>query len=248
MPETFYPGQRWISTPEPDLGLGIILEAANRRVVIAFPAAEEERTYAADRAPLSRVQFQPGDEINVPELPPMTVEDVQEHNGCLVYFAADNNGELQPIPEQILSAQIQLHSARDRLLAGQLDHTKRYELRVSTLEQRNRARANHSRGLLGPRVELLPHQFYIARNVAQRHQPRVLLADEVGLGKTIEAGLILHQQLLEERIQRVLILVPDSLVHQWLVEMRRRFNLNFSIFDEARCREIDPYRDDADSV
>ena len=248
MPETFYPGQRWISTPEPDLGLGIILEAANRRVVIAFPAAEEERTYAADRAPLSRVQFQPGDEINVPELPPMTVEDVQEHNGCLVYFAADSNGELQPIPEQILSAQIQLHSARDRLLAGQLDHTKRYELRVSTLEQRNRARANHSRGLLGPRVELLPHQFYIARNVAQRHQPRVLLADEVGLGKTIEAGLILHQQLLEERIQRVLILVPDSLVHQWLVEMRRRFNLNFSIFDEARCREIDPYRDDADSV
>lgn len=248
MPETFYPGQRWISTPEPDLGLGIILEAVNRRVVIAFPAAEEERTYAADRAPLSRVQFQAGDEINVPELPPMTVSEVQEHNGCLVYFVADSSGELQPIPEQILSAQIQLHSARDRLLAGQLDHTKRYELRVSTLEQRNRARANHSRGLLGPRVELLPHQFYIARNVAQRHQPRVLLADEVGLGKTIEAGLIIHQQLLDERIGRVLILVPDSLVHQWLVEMRRRFNLNFSIFDEARCREIDPYRDDANTI
>jgi ATP-dependent helicase HepA len=48
----------------------------------------------------------------------------------------------------------------------------------------------------------------------------VLLADEVGLGKTIEAGLIIHQQLLTGRASRVLILVPDSLVHQWLVEMR----------------------------
>ncbi len=248
MPETFTAGQRWISTPEPDLGLGIILEAANRRVVIAFPAAEEERTYAADRAPLSRVQFQAGDDINVPEQPPLKVREVQEHNGCLVYFAEDSNGDIHPVPEQILSAQIQLHSARDRLLAGQLDHPKRYELRVSTLEQRNRARAGHSRGLLGPRVELLPHQFYIARNVAERAQPRVLLADEVGLGKTIEAGLILHQQMLDERIKRVLILVPDSLVHQWLVEMRRRFNLNFSIFDEARCRDIDPYRDDANTI
>ncbi|WP_374962152.1 RNA polymerase-associated protein RapA [Spongiibacter tropicus] len=248
MPETFAAGQRWISTPEPDLGLGIILEAANRRVVIAFPAAEEERTYAADRAPLSRVQFQIGDTIDVPELPPMKVREVQEHNQCLVYFAEDAHGDVHPVPEQILSAQIQLHSARDRLLAGQLDHPKRFALRVSTLEQRNRARASHSRGLLGPRVELLPHQFYIAREVGGRAQPRVLLADEVGLGKTIEAGLILHQQLLDERIKRVVILVPESLSHQWLVEMRRRFNLNFSLFNEARCRDLDPYRDDADTV
>ena len=94
MPETFAAGQRWISTPEPDLGLGIILEAANRRVVIAFPAAEEERTYAADRAPLSRVQFQIGDTIDVPELPPMKVREVQEHNQCLVYFAEDAHGDV----------------------------------------------------------------------------------------------------------------------------------------------------------
>ncbi|MCK4708893.1 MAG: RNA polymerase-associated protein RapA, partial [Gammaproteobacteria bacterium] len=60
-----------------------------------------------------------------------------------------------------------------------------------------------------------------------------------GLGKTIEAGLILHQQLLNERAQRVLIVVPESLLHQWLVEMMRRFNLLFSVFDEERCEAID---------
>jgi len=61
----------------------------------------------------------------------------------------------------------------------------------------------------------------------------------VGLGKTIEAGLIIHQQLLNERAQRVLIVVPESLLHQWLVEMMRRFNLLFSVFDKERCDAID---------
>src|SRR4029434_10069647 len=65
--------------------------------------------------------------------------------------------------------------------------------------------------------------------------PRVLLADEVGLGKTIEACLILHRLILTGRVQRALILVPESLVHQWFVELLRRFNLWFHIYDEERC-------------
>ena len=64
----------------------------------------------------------------------------------------------------------------------------------------------------------------------------MLLADEVGLGKTIEAGMILQQQLFAEKVRRVLIIVPETLQHQWLVEMLRRFNLHFSLFDEERCR------------
>jgi ATP-dependent helicase HepA len=64
-----------------------------------------------------------------------------------------------------------------------------------------------------------------------------LLADEVGLGKTIEAGMIIHQQVLAGRAERILIVVPETLQHQWLVEMMRRFNLHFSIFDEERCIE-----------
>ena len=66
-----------------------------------------------------------------------------------------------------------------------------------------------------------------------------MLADEVGLGKTIEAGLILHHRLINGLSQRQLIIVPESLLHQWLVEMLRRFNLRFSIFDEDRCLAIE---------
>jgi ATP-dependent helicase HepA len=92
---------------------------------------------------------------------------------------------------------------------------------------------------------LIPHQLYLASEVSGRMVPRVLLADEVGLGKTIEACLILHRLLLTGRAQRVLILVPDSLVHQWFVELLRRFNLWFHIFDEERCDAIETANADA---
>lgn len=87
------------------------------------------------------------------------------------------------------------------------------------------------------RAGLIPHQLFIAQEVGRRYAPRVLLADEVGLGKTIEAGMIIHQQVLAGRAERILIVVPETLTHQWLVEMMRRFNLHFSVFDEERCVE-----------
>src|SRR5690606_30967996 len=111
-------------------------------------------------------------------------------------------------------------------------------LRYQTLHYNHAHRQSRYFGLAGPRVQLLPHQLFIAEQVSSRYAPRVLLADEVGLGKTIEAGLILHQQLLTGRVNRALVVVPTSLQHQWLVEMLRRFNLSFTLLDEARCQAL----------
>src|SRR5690606_30569118 len=88
-------------------------------------------------------------------------------------------------------------------------------------------------------IDLIPHQLYIAHEVSSRYAPRVLLSDQVGLGKTIEACLILHRLLVTGSISRVLILVPESLVHQWFIELLRKFNLWFHIFDEERCASLD---------
>ncbi|MDH5185180.1 MAG: RNA polymerase-associated protein RapA, partial [Gammaproteobacteria bacterium] len=121
---------------------------------------------------------------------------------------------------------------------------KWFDLRYLTLQQKNKLTNSPVRGLTGTRTSLIPHQLYIAHEVANRFAPRVLLADEVGLGKTIEAGMILHHQLLTERARRVLIVVPETLTHQWLVEMMRRFNLNFSIFNERRCLAMEASNED----
>jgi len=96
------------------------------------------------------------------------------------------------------------------------------------------SRPRRCAGLIGTRTQLLPHQIAIADQTAKRPHPRVLLADEAGLGKTIEAGLILHRQVLTGQAERILIVVPDALLTQWFVEMRRRFNLYFALFDQER--------------
>ncbi|MCB1079283.1 MAG: DEAD/DEAH box helicase family protein, partial [Verrucomicrobiae bacterium] len=107
------------------------------------------------------------------------------------------------------------------------------------LQNRHMARAHEARGLVGGRISLIPHQLFIANEVASRIAPRVLLADEVGLGKTIESSLILHRLHNSGRAKRILILVPDALVNQWFVELYRRFSLKFAIFDEPRALSIE---------
>ena len=124
-------------------------------------------------------------------------------------------------------------------MAGRIEPDVWFDLRYQTWLQGAAEARSPVQGLVGVRMGLIPHQLYIASEVAGRYAPRVLLADEVGLGKTIEAGLILHRLLLTGQVKRVLILVPEPLLHQWLVEMLRRFNLRFALFDEERFDETD---------
>ncbi len=155
-------------------------------------------------------------------------------NGLQYYLVTDDSGEEQLLPEPKISGNIELSSPSQRLLSGQIDRNRAYRLRIATLHFRYQSQQSSARGLLGSRTNLIPHQVYIAHEVASRFAPRVLLADEVGLGKTIESGMILHHQLQTAMARRCLIIVPDALLHQWLVEMLRRFNLPFSLFDQPR--------------
>ncbi len=231
-------GQRWISNTEAALGLGIVTQIADRRVTISFPAAGEERVYAISNAPLNRIAYNPGDSIKNADGVDYQVSEVLEHNGLLIYRVTETDGTEDILPELELDCFVHFNSPKDRLLSGQIDPLKFFSLRQDTLTYMRDYQESGGQGLLGPRVQLLPHQLYIADQVASRKAPRVLLADEVGLGKTIEAGLIVHQQMISGAADRVLVLVPDSLVHQWLVEMLRRFNLAFSVLDEALCQEL----------
>ena len=231
-------GQRWVSNGEAELGLGIIKSNSGRRIEVSFPAAGEQRTYATENAPLSRVVYPVGDRVKTDEEVSFIISARHDINGCYIYQGDDDLGNEISIHEMDLNSFVQFSQPQDRLFAGQIDKNRQFELRMETLAHQHQLQQTAVFGLMGARAQLLPHQIYIANQVSRRHAPRVLLADEVGLGKTIEAGLILHQQLITGRTQRALIVVPDSLVHQWLVEMLRRFNLSFTIMDDERYAAI----------
>lgn len=240
--QQFAIGQRWLSDTETELGLGVLIDVDERSISILFPKSDETRVYARNNAPLSRIVFNVNDEVQDQEGIKWVVESFDDRNGVIRYnvIRTLDNGEQEKkaLNETRIGAQIQLSKPLERLLASQIDYKEWYDLRIEAMQMQANMQTSPLRGLVGARVGLIPHQLYIAHEVGKRFAPRVLLADEVGLGKTIEAGLIIHQQLKTGRSERILILVPDSLQYQWMIEMRRRFNLNFSLFDLTRTASI----------
>ena len=243
----FIPGQRWISNTESELGLGLILEVSFKRITVLFLASDERRIYASDNAPLTRVSFAIGDTIESVDEEELTITRLIEKDGLITYVGLNSDGEEVHLEEIELNHHIQFNKPQDRLFTGQIDPSAWFLLRYATWLRLKQNQQSPVKGLMGGRTSLIPHQLYIAHESANRSAPRIMLADEVGLGKTIEAGLILHHRLINGLTKRVLIIVPESLLHQWLVEMLRRFNLRFSVLDEARCLE-DANIDDADEL
>lgn len=230
----FYPDQRWTSEGEPELGVGIVVETTKNRVAIHFAATDETRQYALGNAPLQRVVFKVGDTVVDTNKRPLVIERVQDNGELFLYIGKDG-----VLSEADLGDVTITHGVSERLFNGDVETPNVFALRRKTLEYDHQRRISPINGFVGGRIDLIPHQLYIAHAVSSRYAPRVLLSDQVGLGKTIEACLILHRLLLSGQASRVLILVPDSLVHQWFVEMLRRFNLWFHIFDEERCLALD---------
>lgn len=100
-------------------------------------------------------------------------------------------------------------------------HSCRQPFVASIAQQRAASRGMH--GLLSSVVEVHNHQVEVVRRVLEDPRPRYLLADEVGLGKTIEAGLVIRQYLLDNPAGHVLVIAPPLLRRQWVAELREKF-------------------------
>ena len=162
-------GQRWVSHADAQLGLGIVVDFEGRRVTLAFPAVGEERTYATDNAPLTRLRFKAGDHISTVDALELLVTEVHEQQGLLVYVGTDHHGKELTVSELELDAFVQLTTPQQRLLNGHFDKNTQFALRVATLMHADRLQRSPARGLMGSRASLLPHQLYIANEVGQRH-------------------------------------------------------------------------------
>ena len=127
----YQPGQRWISDSEAELGLGTILAQDGRLLTVLYPATGDTRQYALRNAPLTRVRFAPGDEVTHFEGWKMTVREVEESEGLLVYHGLTAQNEQRTLPETQLSNFIQFRLASDRLFAGQIDPLPWFSLRYT---------------------------------------------------------------------------------------------------------------------
>ncbi|MBY5775961.1 DEAD/DEAH box helicase family protein [Rhizobium leguminosarum] len=94
----------------------------------------------------------------------------------------------------------------------------------------------------------LPHQLYALNRAMSRDRIRYLLADEVGLGKTIEAGLILRELKLRGMAKRILVVAPKGLVRQWQAEMRLHFGENFQFIEPAELSAFRQWRNDEENL
>jgi len=231
-------GQRVLAEYEPELGLGIVVNVMGTRLVeVLFPGAEIARRYSQQNPPLRRLVLSEGQRAKAKNGHTITITERKEADGLFLYCGKAEDGKTHEVWEYELDHVIEDLNPLAHLLMGKWSPPKTFGLRERAWDFLGRSLAADVKGLVGPRVSLLPHQIYIAREVSQREYPRVLLADEVGLGKTIEAGLIFSSLKTLGRANRVLVLAPESLKHQWLAEMYRRFNEMFSVVDEERSEE-----------
>ncbi|MGA7439201.1 MAG: RNA polymerase-associated protein RapA, partial [Luteibacter sp.] len=130
----FEPGQRWISTAEPELGLGTILRVEGRGVQVLFAKAGVLRPYAVDSAPLVRAEFRAGQRVSGKGIA-FLVERVETREGLLVY-----RGEGRELEEGQLDDEQAMSQADDRLIGGRTDTNDKFDLRTEGLRRRAEAR------------------------------------------------------------------------------------------------------------
>lgn len=151
--------------------------------------------------------------------------EVKDRSGIVaVYSEAD----LEPLPSLVESKPSAKLSARDFHHLVQFRSRERFR----TACIRNLRQGGQLTALLSARINLHPHQAFVAGTVLDDRRKRYILADEVGLGKTVEAGIVIHELLSGNQHARVLIICPGTLTEQWFCEIYSKFGgLVFTLVD-----------------
>ncbi|HYG65601.1 MAG TPA: SNF2-related protein, partial [Thermoanaerobaculia bacterium] len=220
-----------------ELGPGIVREVRGRSVVVEFPEAAETGqvlSFAAGSDALIPLVLAPGRRARL-EGPDGTSEIVTIED-CEGGFCRLTDGrevaayDLWPLPAEV--------PPLERLVRGQVDGFEDFANRLDGIRLQRIRRAGGLGSFLGGRIRLFPHQLYAAERACQTNPVRWLLADEVGLGKTVEACLIMNRLIHTGRAGRTLVVAPETLVIQWLGELWRKYHQVFVLLDEKRLADV----------
>lgn len=183
--------------------------------------SEQLATYKATLAPNDRVRVPSHPELGVGEV--LRVAETAGFYQADVVFDTPSGRRLEVFPLDLLEKTGDLWQ---RLQQGSFDDPTFYRVKQIALDL---VHANSGGELSSSRVNLLPHQILLVHDLVAKSERRILVADEVGLGKTIETGMLLRELHARHEAERVLIVTPAGLVKNWQNELRECFRLHFSI-------------------
>lgn len=176
-----------------------------------------------------RVTF-PGGEGEI-----LKVEERTDRPDLLIIRTEDNKVKEVPADKKGVEP---LADIADKLASARFDTATRFNLLKKSVELDLAYKFDRFISLTGNRIDITPHQVEAAHEILTSHDQRYLLADEVGLGKTIEAGIIIEELMARGRAERVLIVTPASLKIQWQEEMKEKFDQDYVIYDRDYVSSI----------
>jgi ATP-dependent helicase HepA len=216
----------------PDLGVGRVVSVEPRAVVVEFPRAGTTLRVAVGSEALVLVSLEPGRRVRVSSDGVERSIEALLPDGRLVLAEGGTVHPHEVWPVQLEGALL------DRLAAGDVDELAAFANRLDLLHLLALREAGGLGSFLGGRIRLFPHQLYAAERATAADPVRWLLADEVGLGKTIEACLILNRLVRTGRVERCLVVAPEALTVQWLGELWRKHHQVFTLLDEACLADV----------
>ena len=214
-----------------DLGPGRVEKVDGRRIVVFFPAKETRLTLAADDTALRPLPLGAGQKARL-----------EGEEGEVLVAAIGASGvrltDGRTVDPVLLWPLAPPDDPVERLAALQTDRAAAFRNRLDGLLLAEIRQATGLGSFLGGRIALFPHQLDVAERATASDPVRWLLADEVGLGKTIEACLILSRLLRTDRADRALVIAPATLTVQWLGELYRKFHQTFVLLDRKRREDV----------
>jgi ATP-dependent helicase HepA len=216
----------------PEVGIGRVTAIEGRVLVVEFPRGRTTLRFAANTAALVPVDLGAGRAVRITGTNEETAIAAPRPDGSFALVNGKTVTADALWPLELEGALL------ERLAVGDLDDVDDFVTRMNILHLIGLREADGLGTFLGGRVRLFPHQLYVAERASMSDPVRWLLADEVGLGKTIEASLILNRLVHLGKVTRCLVVAPDTLTVQWLGELWRKYHQVFTLLDSDRLADV----------
>jgi len=224
--------------PQPEWGIGhlISLEDGGARARVLFPARQGGPIFVSTKhGALLPQPLGKGDSVHTAQGRPAVIEgEVKGGRGLRRYVIRFDDGSRAEWPESELRADAPKPDALAMLRELRAGDARNFLLRRQALMLDDERRCDALGALFASRVMVKPHQVGVVQRVLAAPRPRFILADEVGLGKTIETGMIYSALRLSGLVRRTLVVAPGHLTLQWLAELYHKFNQLFTLLDSDR--------------